>query len=99
MDRLFAERLWGVLPWSLLALVALAIAAVYVFVDTSHGASGLSYLILRWFHSLCWVFLAIAALAMSKLTPIPAEWAVPFGIAGGLVYAVFLVTTLSQSSS
>jgi hypothetical protein len=99
MARLLAERLWGVLPWSILALVAIVIAGVYVVVDTSNGASGLSYLILRWFHSLCWVLLAAAAVAMSRLTPMPVEWAVPLGIAGGVVYAIFLITTLSNGGS
>ncbi len=94
MDRLLAERIWGI-PWSALAVVALAIMAIYLVLDTSHGATGAAWVILRWFHSLCWLLLALAALAMTKATPIPADWARPIAISGGLVYGVFLVTSLA----
>jgi hypothetical protein len=93
MDRLLAERLWGI-PWSVLALVALGMMVVYLVLDTSHGASGVNWFILRWFHSLCWLLLALAALAMAKITPIPSGWASSLAAAGGLTYAVFMVTSL-----
>ncbi len=93
MDRLLAERLWGI-PWSVLTLVALGVMAVYLVLDTSHGASGVSWFILRWFHSLCWLLLAMAAMAMAKITPIPPGWATSLAVAGGVTYAVFMVTSL-----
>lgn len=93
MDRLFAETIWGV-PWSVLALVALVVMATYLVLDTSHGASGVAWFILRWFHSLCWLLLALAALAMARVTPIPVDLARPLGIAGGATYLVFIVTSL-----
>jgi uncharacterized membrane protein YGL010W len=92
MDNLLLHRLWGVLPWSILALVALGVAVFYVVLDTSHGATGMSWIILRWFHSLCWLFLALAALARAQITPLPTAWAVPLAAAGGVTYAIFLVT-------
>lgn len=46
MDRLLAERIFGV-PWTALAAVALAVAAVYLFVDTSAGSSGLRWIVMR----------------------------------------------------
>jgi len=98
MDRLLAERLWGV-PWSVLALVALAVMVVYLVLDTSNGATGPSWIVLRWFHSLCWMFLASAALAMAKISPIPLDWAKPLGIAGAVTYAVFVVTSLLHNPS
>lgn len=97
MDRLLAERLWGI-PWSVLALIAVIVMAVYLVLDTSHGASGLSWFVLRWFHSVCWLFLALAALAMAKLTPIPSDWATPLAIAGGVTYAVFMATSLMSGT-
>jgi len=95
MDRLVAERLWGI-PWSVLTLIALGVMVVYLVLDTSNGASGPIWFILRWFHSLCWLLLALAALAMAKITPIPSGWATPLAVAGGVVYAVFMVTSLAN---
>ena len=92
MDRLLAEKIWGI-PWSALALVALGVMAVYLVLDTSQGATGISWFILRWFHSLCWLLLALAAFSMARVTPMPADWARPLAIAGGLTYAVFMVTS------
>lgn len=63
--------------------------------DTSGDATGLRWFIVRWTHSLCWVLLALAALAMSKLTPIPAGWAGIIGALGGVLHLVFIVTTLT----
>ena len=37
---------------------------------------------------------ALAALATARVTPMPADWAKPLAIAGGLTYAVFMVTSL-----
>lgn len=94
MDRLLEERIWGI-PWSVLALVALAIMAIYLLLDASHGATGVTWIIVRWFHSLCWLLLALGALAMTKITPIPMDWARPLAISGGVVYGVFLATSLA----
>ena len=93
MDRMLAERLWGI-PWSVLALAALGVMAVYLVVDTSHGTTGSTWVVVRWFHSLCWLLLALAALGMAKITPIPATWARPLAIGGGLTYAAFMATSL-----
>ena len=41
MDRLLAERLWGI-PWSVLALAALGVMTLYLVLDTSHGATGVN---------------------------------------------------------
>ena len=97
MDRLLAEKLW-IVPWSILALGALVVMAIYLVLDTSHGATGVTWFILRWFHSACWLFLAIAALAMAKFTPLPIGWAKPLAITGGLFYAVFLITSLMSGT-
>ncbi|WP_137151683.1 hypothetical protein [Devosia sp. FKR38] len=93
MTRLFAERLWGV-PWSVLAVLALVIAAIYVVVDTSGGAVGLRWWVLRWLHSLCWLLLALAALAMARITPLPPHWANGLALAGGVAYAIFIATSV-----
>ena len=70
MDRMLAERFWGI-PWSVLALAALGVMAVYLVVDTSHGTTGATWVVLRWFHSLCWLLLALAALTAQAPRPAP----------------------------
>jgi hypothetical protein len=94
MDGLFSERIFGV-PWSVLVVFALAVAAVYFVVDMGEGTTGLRWLLVRWAHPVVWVVLALAALAMTRLTPLPAAWAGPIGAVGGVLYLAFLVATLS----
>lgn len=94
MDRLFAERLFGV-PWIVLAAIALIVAVVYLFMQTTGTATGWRWVMLRWGHSLCWLLLAAAALAKAGLG-VPGAMAVPLGIAGGVVYAAFIATMLTQ---
>lgn len=93
MDKLFSQKVWGI-PWSALALAALLIAIVYLIIDTSHDTTGPAWIILRWFHSLCWLFFALAALSMSQLTPLQPGWAVPLAAMGGGSYAAFAITGL-----
>lgn len=98
MDNLFTEKIWGV-PWSVLAAAALVIAVIYVIIDTGGGATGIRWIVQRWFHPLCWVLLATAALSRTKLTPLPPEWAVPIAAAGGVAYAVFIVTWMTRGQA
>ncbi len=97
MARLFAERLFGV-PWIVLAAIALAVAVVYLFIQTTGTVTGWRWLVLRWGHSLCWLLLAMAALAKAAIG-VPGPLAVPLAIAGGAVYAAFIATMLSQPPS
>ena len=46
------------------------------------------------FGTLCWLLLALAALAMARVTPIPVTWAGTLSTLGGLTYAIFLSATL-----
>jgi hypothetical protein len=91
IENILAERLFGI-PYALLAAVALIIAVVFVFVVTTGTAIGWRWFVLRWFHSLCWVLLASAALLKTKALPLPDAAAGPVAVAGGIAYAVFLVT-------
>jgi hypothetical protein len=86
--RAFSETIFGV-PWLVLAALALVVAGVYVAIDTGAGADGLGWFVLRWFHPLCWLFLASAALARAKVTPLPVEWAGTLGAIGAGLYLVF----------
>lgn len=93
MQGLFSETVFGV-PWVAIAAVALAVAVLFVVIDTSAGAEGWRYFVTRWFHSLCWVFLALGALARAKVTPLPVDWAGALAGLGGLIYLAFLVASL-----
>src|SRR5437879_3935157 len=52
------------IPWFVWGMPALAVATVFVFVwpksKSSGGARGLRYLVLRWFHPLVWVLIALS---------------------------------------
>jgi hypothetical protein len=92
MEKLFAEKLW-IVPWSVLALAAIVIALVFLFLDTTGAASGPRWFVVRWFHSICWLLLALAAVIKARVTPVPEELAVPLAVAGGACYAAFLVAS------
>jgi hypothetical protein len=73
------------------ALVALVIALVYVFIwpGRRHPENMRRFplwqrLVLRWFHSLTWILIAVACLIWSKFV----------AAAAGVVYLIFLFTSL-----
>jgi peptidoglycan/LPS O-acetylase OafA/YrhL len=94
----FAERVFGI-PWLVLAGAAAVVAAVYIFVPIGTDVTGLRWFVLRWFHTIAWLFLALAALARSKVTGTPVEFAAPLGATGGLIYVIFMLTTLAGGGS
>jgi len=94
----FAERIFGI-PWLALAGAAVVIAVVYAFVPTVGDATGARWFVLRWFHTLAWIFLALAALVRAKVSGAPVEWSAPLGATGGLVYVVFMLTTFIGPSA
>lgn len=94
MNDLLAERIYGV-PWVLVALAAVGVAIVYAFVPAGAGEIGLRWFILRWFHTIAWLFLALAALVRAKVAGIPIDGAAPLGATGALFYVVLMLTTLA----
>jgi hypothetical protein len=94
MNDPFAERIFGV-PWLAVAAAAVALAVIYAFVPGGEGAIGAHWFVLRWFHTIVWLFLALAALARSKATAAPVEFAAPLAATGGLIYVVYMLTTLA----
>lgn len=93
---MFDEKLFGI-PLTLLAIAASVVAAIYLIWDLTGSVTGWRWLVLRWAHGLCWVLLAFAALAKTRIAPVPDSWAQPLAIAAGLVYAAFMVTNLTKS--
>lgn len=90
---MFDQRLFGV-PWSVLAAVAAAIAVVYLVWDLAGAETGWRWVVLRWGHGLCWLLLMGAALAKARITPLPEAWAGSLAVAGGLTYALFILTSV-----
>jgi hypothetical protein len=97
MAYLFSERIFGV-PWLVLAAGAAVLAVVYVVVPAGAAASGLHWFVLRWFHSIAWTFLALAAFVRARVSDAPLEWAAPLGATGGLVYVAFMITSVAAQS-
>lgn len=93
MSDPFAARIYGV-PWLVLAGVAAIIALAYVVLPAAVPGDGLRWFVLRWFHTIAWTFLALAALVRSKAAAAPVELTAPLAAAGGLVYVTFMLTTL-----
>ena len=76
--------------------ICLIVAIVYSFVwpgwkdpEQVRQRSVRSRIILRWFHALAWVLLAVACFLQ---TAVPAVWA-------GVVYLIFLVTLAREKRS
>jgi hypothetical protein len=95
VNDLFAERIAGI-PWTVLAGAAVILAVVYALLPAGAGAEGAEAIILRWGHTVAWMFFAAAALARAKIANMPLEWAAPLGAAGGLVYVVLMVTVTNR---
>ncbi len=94
MRDLFSERVYGV-PWLALAAAAALIAVVYAVLPAAANAEGLRWFVLRWFHTVAWVLLGLAALTRSNVVGVPVEMAAPLAATGGLVYVVFMLTTIA----
>ncbi len=81
------------LPWFFWALMALTLSVVWVFVGphTSLPAStGLRFFVIRWGHALTWLLLAIG-FCLRGISPALVGTANLFAVAGGLVYALFVL--------
>jgi hypothetical protein len=94
MSSLLAERIYGV-PWVALAGAALLLALVYAAVPGGVGADGWRWLVLRWFHTVAWLLLGLAAFVRSKVAPVPIDAAAPLAATGGLAYVVLMLTTIA----
>lgn len=90
----FAERIYGV-PWVALAAAGVIIALMYAVLPAAPDADGLRWFVLRWFHTIAWLLLALAALARSKIVGVPVDVAAPLAAAGGLAYVILMLTTIA----
>ncbi len=83
------------LPWFFWAALALTVAVVYSFVwphKAVTATTGFRFLVLRWGHALTWILLAINFL-LRGVSPSLNSAADLVALAGGLMYALFMVMT------
>jgi hypothetical protein len=94
MTGLFTETIFGI-PWAVVSIVAFSVAIIFFVIDTGAGIEGWRWIVLRWFHPWCWVFLGLAALCKTAAL-IPAAWAAPLAAIGGLLYLIFVIVLIMQ---
>lgn len=88
------------IPVYFLSLLALLVAVIYAFVWPKEllkkpGLQPYEKFILRWGHSLSWVFLALAGFSWGSHN---LGFATIFAILGGLAYLLFMVIMAGGSS-
>lgn len=82
-------------PWLAWAALSLALAVLWVFVGPHTRMppdGGLRFLVIRWGHALTWLLLA-ASFFLRGVAPARAGAANALAVAGGVVYALFIVMT------
>lgn len=88
--------------WAFWGLIALLIAAIFaVFVPARQrimATSGFQFIIVRWFHSLVWLLLAISFFLRSAQSETAASIADPLAGAAGIVYLIYIVTMMRLSN-
>ena len=86
------------LPWTVYGVLALAVAAIYLVVGlrprTARGASRPAWrgFVLRWFHALIWVLLALSCFIRAALLPGGTIAANVSALLALLLYVIFLGT-------
>ncbi|MBA3468441.1 MAG: hypothetical protein H0T53_02240 [Herpetosiphonaceae bacterium] len=93
------NKLLGI-PLVVWGIVCLALTIVWVLVWPSERvavASGLRFVILRWFHALTWLLLAVAAF-LAALSSGGAGRARPVAQLALVVYLVFMATFIGSST-
>lgn len=91
-------RFFG-LPWMAWVAIALLVALIWAWywpADRLHGSSpgSFRYIVLRWFHSLVWVLLAVSFLLRAIWGNAVAPIANITALGGLLVYLIFMATLL-----
>ena len=60
--------------------------------DLVNATTGLPFVIVRWFHSLVWVMLAISFFMRASEQKLFVAWANPVALVSGILYVWYLVT-------
>lgn len=93
-------RFFG-LPWPAWTVIALLLALIWTLywpADQLHGAGpgSFRYIVLRWFHALVWLLLAVSFLLRALDGSIFTLISNITALGGLLVYSIFLITLLSR---
>jgi hypothetical protein len=86
------------LAWNIWGIVGLVLAVVFVFIAPREQGkmSRRKFMIIRWFHSLVWLLLAISFFLRGIENTVATTAADVVAVAGGLVYTVYLDTTIRE---
>jgi hypothetical protein len=94
-------KLLGV-PLPILGIACLLLTMVWIFVwprDRATHSALLPYIILRWFHALTWLLLAVAAFVASYNILGGINLAKPIALLSLIVYLIFMVTFTTSKPS
>lgn len=82
--------------WWIWGFLACGVSLLYVFLipnqETVMAASGVKFFILRWLHSVIWIFLAASFFMRASGNEMLINWANPLAMLGGIGYAIYLFT-------
>lgn len=98
MYKVMEEKLFGI-PLVVLGGICLALTVVWVFVwpgDKATSLTGLRFFILRWFHALVWLLLAIAAFMAAFHAPGGAPAIRVVALLSLIVYLVFMFVFITS---
>ncbi len=90
-------KFWGI-PLVLWSLLCLLLALVWIWVwpaDRANPEDGLRFMVLRWFHALTWLLLALSLFSATRHV----AWSAltrPLAFAALLVYLVFLAVFITN---
>jgi hypothetical protein len=90
------------MPWAVWGGLALVVAAVFVVLvpsaDKVNAANGFQFVVLRWFHSLCWVLIALNFFVRGFGGGRFNRMANLLAAAGGIAYAVYMIALVQMAT-
>lgn len=97
MKRINNKSFFGI-PWIICTVIALVIAVIYFYIwPQDLNPTGLGFVILRYGHSLVWVFLMFAAILMQFNKAYSKKSAMILAKLSLVIYAVFMATLIGYS--
>lgn len=78
--------------WVAAAALCLAVAASYLLFGAETGTSAIGWFGERVLHASGWALLGLAALAKTRLTPLPERLAIPLAMFAGACYIAYILS-------
>jgi hypothetical protein len=83
------------IPWWIWGSLALVIASIYAFyvpkAESVYATRGFQFVVVRWFHSLVWIILALSFFMRAVEQKVVSDWANPVAMIGGILYVIFFI--------